>query len=94
MWDRWNAWGGQDSKHREFWDTLCRLSYLTALQLEGYNVPREKETSLSDLDYPAGRKSLKIYCISLSGSFFSGMLSAFPKLESLKSADCGSRERR
>ena len=89
FWDGETSGSDQEAKHREFWDTLCRLSCLTALQLERYHVPGAKETSLSDLDYPAGLKDLEMDCISLSGNWFSGMLGGFPQVESLKVRDLG-----
>ena len=68
-----------------FWDTLCRLSCLTALQLDDYGVPRTKER----LKYPAGLKHFELLRGYMSSSRLTGMLSSFPQLESLVVADSG-----
>ena len=82
----WRFGSSQEVNYTVFWDTLCRLSCLTALHLDDYCVPGEKT---SGLKYPAGLKHFELLRGYMSSSCFSGMLNSFPQLESLVVADSG-----
>ena len=71
----------QEVKPRVFWDTICRLPRLTALQLEDYCVYHEDD--ISGLNYPTGLKHLEVVYGNMR------MLSGLQQLESLVAVDQG-----
>ena len=70
-----------------FWDTLCRLSGLTALKLNDYSVPPGKRMFPNGPNYPAGLKHFELLRGRLYSCHFTRMLSGFPQLDSLVVAD-------
>ena len=73
----------QEVKPRVFWDTICRLSRLAALQLDDYCVYHDDD--IGGLDYPAGLKHLEL----LRGDIRNRMLSGIQQLETLVIVDQG-----
>ena len=83
----WSYGRDWEVKQRMFWDTLCRLSGLTALKLDDYSMPPGKRMFPNGPDYPAGLKHFEMLRGRLHSCHFTRMLSGFPQLDSLVVAD-------